>query len=240
VDSPDQWRAILRDLIESPQLRSTVAGRARQDVRANHSTVAAAPALEKTIRELARRAPSNSPLTINWVVNPAESQDEMALDLACGLAERGHRVRVSLHSAERASADVIQPLGQELKRRLEPDIEVQWHASLPPADVSIATDWRVAEYVHRDALSPFKVHLVRKQQPERYAQQSRVARESERVYELSLRIVCTDPAVAQSVRTVTPRPIECLDAAAGSMTSQLERILLEMCCTRLAGVASRR
>ncbi|MCA1648160.1 MAG: glycosyltransferase [Chloroflexi bacterium] len=236
ADSPDEWRDALRLLIESAELRASVGARARQDVQMNHSTTAAAPALGKTIRDLAAQVSANSSLTINWVVSPAAgSVDAAHVAMVSSLADRGHSVRVCLEPAEKAAAVDLVALTGRLQQQVAPGIAVydgDLH-ELPAADVSIATDWRTADRVERHELSLFKVHLIREFEPELYSQNARLAREVERVCGLALRLVCADRNVAQGIARYTSKPIDCLDAATDSPMDQLERLLVEACFARL-------
>jgi glycosyltransferase involved in cell wall biosynthesis len=203
ANTPDDWREALRLLIESDELRAQVGANARSDVELNHTTVSHASALFRTLSSLSTKPRTARPLTVNWVGSAASNEgpsDTPLTDLAAGLRARGHLIRMCAGSEE-----------------------------LPAADLSVATDFRSAHRVHEHELSLFKLYLVQEFEPDRYATSQRQATEAEQAYELPLRIVCLDEAVAQRIARLVGHPVDCLQALPGA----LEQIMLEMCFARL-------
>lgn len=146
-----EWQAALARLIESRELRCQIGERARQDVLEHHTTSASALALLTTLRELMPVAVGDQPMTINWVVRPMVSRPVSRL--AGELARRGHRVR--MFALPRAGAlDHDAHSGPVIVETVESG------SSIPPADISIATDPSTAQLVATQAASPYRAYFI--------------------------------------------------------------------------------
>jgi glycosyltransferase involved in cell wall biosynthesis len=87
---------------------------------------------------------------------------------------------------------------------------------LPAADVGIATDASTARTLAADSRSLFKCHLIS------------TIDDDPSVYDLPLRPICLGDEVAETLGSLTNRPVDRIEAPA-----QFEEILQQMCFTRL-------
>jgi glycosyltransferase involved in cell wall biosynthesis len=200
ADTADEWRAALRSLIESSQLRHQVGQRARRDVLRQHTTASAARSFCATLAAHIFQPSLDQRLVINWVVpsatdsHRADPSPEVS-HLVRYLCDRGHRVRLCVA-----------------------------HSAPPPADVTVATDWSTAQLVAEHGASPFRAYFV---QDDPIVTRERHLRQS---HSLPLRYICYGQVVARHLAAVTRRPIEqisgVLDGAQAG--AEFERILVDM------------
>ena len=94
ADSPDEWHSALERLVANPGERASIGSRAAADVREHHTTAARARAFHSTVGRLARAAPRDAPLAVDWVVRaplPRTGGYRTIFRLASFLAQRGHQ-----------------------------------------------------------------------------------------------------------------------------------------------------
>jgi hypothetical protein len=147
--SPDDWRAALGRLIESPEERRRLGEAAHAGTLRLHTTRAQAPLVFETLRAHYRAIVPADParhLRINWVVEESGAQRPPTLRLARALAERGHRVRLCL--APPAAAADASPLPAWASEVAPAEVAfVANDGALPAAEVSVATSRATAALV---------------------------------------------------------------------------------------------
>jgi hypothetical protein len=212
ADSPEEWQAALRQLIESADARHAMGERARADVRARHTTRAQALATSAIYRDLCRTvtgAHAPRPLRITWVLDATErvgSAFQATCALADALASRGYLTHLyetqppALCAAPKGAADaddagdVGDADGERSSAALH-DALVYAAAQLPTADATIATNAATAALVAEHHESRFKVA---------FAQDVGALAEDapQRSYTAPLRVIATDDELARCIAAV--------------------------------------
>jgi glycosyltransferase involved in cell wall biosynthesis len=229
ASTPQEWRSALASLIESPELRTGIGARAREDVLRHHTSAAVEPALLNRLSDVIGRPADDAPLSINWVVRgPAHQQSALVsrpvAGLAGYLAGRGHRVRIwvvpRLGGQDVDRAEFAAEIGRSSGSSA---IEtVVTGSANPTADVNIATDPSTAHLVATRGAAPYHAYFIEDASPA-----------GEESFFLPLRSICYGRATAEQVVQLTGGPVGRIDppeddegwAASGA---QLERMLLQL------------
>lgn len=161
---PDDWRAALRRLIESPDERRRLGEAAHADTLRLHTTRAQASLVFETLRAHYRASLPADParrLRINWVVEAAGAQRPPTLRLARALAERGHVVRLCLAPPMGAeAADGALPPSWAAEAAPAEVMIVAGDGALSAAEVSVATSRATAAFVAQQHESLCRVLLT--------------------------------------------------------------------------------
>ena len=217
ADSPDEWHSALERLVANPGERASIGARAAADVREHHTTAARARAFHGTLGRLARAAPGNAPLSVDWVVRaplPRTGGYRTIFRLASFLAQRGHPTRMYVEQVahlEGMSQCSIEAFLEEHFEEL-PFSVVAGHA-LEPADITFATNWPTAAAVASHPASLFKAYLVQDFEPEFYEQGDPLRNQAHQSYDLPLRHICYGERLATRLEQETKKPADALGFA---------------------------
>jgi glycosyltransferase involved in cell wall biosynthesis len=233
VETPDEWKAALRQLIESPQLRHEMGLSAAQRVRAEETTLARSATVQPTLRALAIALDPDAytqPLTVNWLLDAHSDEPEggyhTIFRLANYLGRQKHVVRVYLlpvdHLAD-MSHDEIQAHVSKHFGPLAVELNIG-HERIAPADVTIATSWTTANVVeqHRDSLH--KVYLIQDFEPGFYDPEDPRYVEAQKTYDLPLRHICIGSTLGCRIEELSARKSEIIDVAIDQAIFQMKRM----------------
>jgi glycosyltransferase involved in cell wall biosynthesis len=233
VDTQDEWKAALRQLIESPQLRREMGLRAAQRVRAEETTLARSATVQPTLRTLAIASDPDvdtQPLIVNWVLDAHSGEQEggyhTIFRLANYLGRQGHVVRVYLlpvgHLAD-MSHDEIQAYVSEHFGPLSVELYIG-HERIAPADVTIATSWTTANVVERHRDSLHKAYLIQDFGPASYNPGDPTYVEAQKTFDLPLRHICIGASLGYRIEELSARKSEIIDVAIDQTIFQMRRV----------------
>ena len=222
ADDAEGWREALGQLVEDPGLRSELGSRAYADVHANHTTRARLTAVERAWRSLSGSRPGDErPLTVDWLLSPHATDEapEVVLQLARGLAENGHVVRVCADPSWGVDENTLVQLLERQDLGSATSAVGAFH-DLTPVDARIATDALTSYLLSSHETALFRFRLVR--EPDEVG------------FEFPVRPVCLGAEVAGHVSKLTGRKAVCIEAA-DDPGAGLDHFLRGACFLRLGG-----
>jgi glycosyltransferase involved in cell wall biosynthesis len=218
AEGRDEWERALTALVDDPERRHRIGRRAREDVLRSHTSKALAPSYRHAVRGLL--PDQGAPLTINWVLHapiPRSSGGYRNIfRIAAELGAKGHVQRLCVNPVAHLSGLSDSRIREfvETEFGIPPQAEVVvGHASLPAADVSIATFWNTAPIVADHDESLFKAYYVQDFEPEFYEEDDPLFGEATRTYELPLRHICLGTHLGDRLTELTGVPAEVVDFA---------------------------
>jgi glycosyltransferase involved in cell wall biosynthesis len=219
VDGREGWPEALGRLVGDSDLRRELGERALEDVLRRHTTLARLPQVEELWRAFAPDRPTpDRPLAVDWLIGPQLPAETLAvtLELARGLAARGHLVRLCAERNPYGGSSTGDALG-DVDTGSATSVVGDFH-ELGPVDARIATDALTAYHLRYQESALFRFRLV--------------TRPDEVGFDAPVRHVCLDREIAQRVRDRSGREAHLLDAS-GDVPQALEDVLADACFVRL-------
>jgi GT2 family glycosyltransferase/glycosyltransferase involved in cell wall biosynthesis len=224
AESPEEWRAAVRELTGSSERRRAIGEAARDDVLKHHTTLARAPEVVEAVRAFADATVDERPLTINWILHAPIAQTSggyrTIFRLARHLQLNRHRVRMYISPVAHLSEFSDRQIHQFIEANFDAtDLEILVNRApadqpnFDRADVSIATFWPTATAVAADNQSLFKAYYVQDFEPTFYDERSELWEQARASYDLPLKHICIGESLATFLTERTGRAADHIDFA---------------------------